>query len=324
MNRSLFDRFRTKSAGRLFLMICLTGFIMFMHSAKTAYAGTERKSLTKKDLKSIAADFFSIKCGIPKDKLLKSKFAFNYDDDENIWIVGIITFSKPYENHEGLHAIEVNSRGDIIYWNAHGHGYIEINPDVITMGEETIPSESDAQETEVLAQLSVELKKKIGKTVSGSFHYQARFLKSDVFGKYNTEHSVWYIPVWIIYVYNDQEQLCWKAAYSYSGKLISLVPAEQDFDNYHIDGEDFVNDELEKNGDLRSRWNMTKIIRENTIHLGEITNEQIMEWMNDWMPKYRKWLQEHPYSYSIYMEAILEYYPQFRTQEFESGFHVEQ
>ena len=46
--------------------------------------------------------------------------------------------------------------------------------------------------------------------------------------------------MWIVYIYDKNEKLCWKAAYTYSGELISLVTAEQDFTCYNLQNEDFV------------------------------------------------------------------------------------
>lgn len=276
---------------------------------KNAYAAEKPQQITANEMKKIAVDLFSVKCGIPRSVILKSDI--NIIDEGDSFEILIKYFAKPYENHDGWHLITLSKSGEILRWEAHGMYFYEINPDVMAMGEEVIPLKSDAQESDVLALLQSDLEEKLEKAGTDRYTYKIKFMKNQCFGRIFsiTSDLVWYIPVWIIYAYDQQDVLCWKAVYSNTGKRISLVPGEQDFDSYKITGENFLHEIFEDGYDIQ--WKMNEIIRDISLHQQNVSEEQIDTWMRDWTPKYHRWLQEHPYSYEPHMEALLEYFPQY-------------
>lgn len=291
----------------LVLFLIMMSFSMIL--TKNACAIEKQKTITKSEMKNIAANIFSDKCGIPRSVVLKSKIDITKEDDS--FVVLIKSFAKPYENHDGWHLITLSKSGELLRWEAHGMYFYEIDPDVMAMGEEVIPLKSDAQESDVLALLQSDLKEKPEKASADRYTYKTKFMKNQCFGRIFsiTSDLVWYIPVWIIYVYNQQDVLCWKAVYSNTGKRISLVPGEQDFDCYKITGENFLHEVFQDGYDIQRKMN--EILRDISLHQQNVSEEQIDTWMMDWTPKYRVWLREHPYSYEPHMEALLEYYPQY-------------
>ena len=307
---------RSKLLSAITVILMLT--LIWNGLSEDARAASDKK-LTKKQLKEIAADFFSVKCGIPRKIILKSDFEF--DTEDGVHTVIIERFAKPYEDHcfnTRWHLLYVSGSGEILSWDAHGGNYNEPDPDHWAMGEETQPDPRFAQRDEVLAQCRLDFARKYGKELPEEYSLRSKFIFHEAFGRVPTgpiggqDQLNTHIPVWLIYICDSQGRLCWKAVYSHLGKLISLVTAEQDFETYEIPGENFLGEVY--GWDISVQREMGTAIRDtiNKKYSYSVSDEQILEWMAEWAPKYKAWLQEHPYSRYGLMEDLLEHYPQFR------------
>lgn len=302
------------SAFILFFVMALT--VMDHHNMVEA---KENKQYDADQLKEMAAEFFSVKCGIPKKVLRKSKYEVIKEDDD--WIVRITEFAEPYYHHifdTGTHLMRVSiTTGELLSWDAHGADYNEPNPDVWAMGEDTLPLERFAQKDDVITQLKSDFLKQYGEPLPDECNCQVRFMYHEKFGRMPaaiTDEQTklnHHIPVWLIHIYHG-DQLCWKAAYSYRGKLMSLVKAEQDFTKYSDREEDFLCEVYE--GDiLNVQLKMLHAVRDSEQKYSySVSNEQIYEWLQEWAPKYKSWLQEHPYSHYGLMDYLLDRFPKFK------------
>ena len=296
--------------------VCLILILTGLSGDALAASG---KKLTQKQLKEIAADFFSVKCGIPRKTILKSQFKF--DTDDGVHTVFITGFAKPYEDHcfdTQWHFLSVSPSGEILSWDAHGAVYHEPDPDYWAMGEETQPDPRFAQRDEVLAQCRLDFAGKYGKELPADHSVRIRFMFHEAFGRapvwpaWEQEPLSSHIPVWLIYICDPQGRLCWKAVYSYLGKLISLVTAERDFETYEIPGEDFLGEVYGWDYSVQNDMGIAVRDTMNRKQSYSVSDEQILAWMAEWAPKYKAWLQEHPYSRYGLMEWLLDHYPQFR------------
>ena len=165
--------------------VCLILILTGLSGDALAASG---KKLTPKQLKEIAADFFSVKCGIPRKTIMKSQFKF--DTDDGVHTVFITGFAKPYEDHcfdTQWHFLSVSPSGEILSWDAHGAVYHEPDPDYWAMGEETQPDPRFAQRNEVLAQCRLDFAGKYGKELPADHSVRIRFMFHEAFGR---------APVW--------------------------------------------------------------------------------------------------------------------------------
>ena len=118
-----------------------------------------------------------------------------------------------------------------------------------------------------------------------------------------------------LYIYDKNEKLCWKAAYTYSGELISLVTAEQDFTCYNLQNEDFVYALYKGHDPTKIRRHMLTVYnaikQPEQLEIWGITENLLEEYLKEWIPAYHEWLKSHPYSIDWVMEGIIKHYPQY-------------
>jgi len=281
-------------------------FIVFSTQLSSADADNFKKQLTRKEMKQAAVDLFSVKCGIPREELEKSEYSYQFDVDEGLWTVWIERFAVMREGHwtvnENPHVIAFDSKGTIVYWMAHsGFKFRELDPDYINMGTEAVPLKTDAQEEDILAKVRSDLYTQYKVKDADAYSFQTKFMRNDCFT----------IPVWIVYIYDREGRFCWKAAYSYRGDLFSLVTAEQDFLNYAARNESFLAT-LSSEDVMNTRELIRSIgFRSSATREFDVPDSQAEEWMKIWIPKYREWLRDHPYSKDERMEKFIDFYPQF-------------
>ena len=285
------------------MLLSIVLIIVLLCGPSFAETNNKAKKITKKQAISIAADVFSIKCGIPREVILKSRIKTYKKSTE--WTVEFLRFAKPYNEHGGHHWITLSLYGDLIEWSAHYHAYNELYPDIMSMGTEIVPAETDAQQTEILQKIACDLQNKYSISDTEAYEYEARFKLHPCFAAdYNTSK----VPVWLVNVY-FKEELVWKAVYTYRGELMSLVSAEQDFTTYTIPNEEFDKYAFGPERDAK-KWEKHNVIRSITQNINEYSEEDIKQLLDEQIPLYREWLKEHPYSTDPQLEEIISYYPQ--------------
>lgn len=286
---------------RNFVLLLLVSMIFMSANAK---ADDERMitptatDLQESYLRETAAAFFSIKCGIDKEKLMKVEMIMQlkqagywkrssvgknewHATGEPRWIIHVKSFPVIQEPHEGAHFLHLDRSGKIIAWQAHGAEHSEINPDLMSNGSPAIPLSSDAQADEIIKRVQMELKEDYGLDQVDTLAYEIAFVYE--------EHFNWgQIPVWIAHVY-DGEALAYKGVYAYDGRNMSLVPADQDFRCYVTPDEEFF---VSVYGE---HW-ADEAYKAASIIDGSASEADAREWLSDWSDLFREWAIQHPYS----------------------------
>ena len=85
------------------LILLILFFFMFRNcnviTIKNAYAAEKPQQITVDEMKQIAIDLFSVKCGIPRSVISESDI--NIIDEDDSFEVLIKSFARPYDNHDG-------------------------------------------------------------------------------------------------------------------------------------------------------------------------------------------------------------------------------
>ena len=219
------------------------------------------------------------------------------------WFIHVLSF--PGENGVPLHFHELNltRSGELISWAAHGAEFYEYDPDILHAGTKATPLPTDATEEKILQTIQTDLKSVYGVINTHDFTYEVEFI-------YEEHFNLARIPVWMVYVYQDN-QLLWKGVYGYNGCYMSLVPAKQDFYCYNTPGEDFFED----------TYNDPRVENDKArqILFQEVSGDVARQWIDEWLPYYQEWESAHPYS-ALYqpihtiIDNLYELYPELNPQ----------
>lgn len=267
-------------------------------------ADTERiitpaqSDLKEQQLRETAAEFFSVKCGIPKENLLKAHMEIQlkqsgywkknsagksqwHGTEEPKWTIHVQSFPGENGQHQGMHLLYLDRSGAIIAWQAHGAEHTELNPDFLRSGSPASPLPTDAKADEIIEAAQQELRKNHGVQSAESLIYKTAFVYE--------EHFNWgKIPVWLVYIYKD-EALTYKAVYSYDGRMMSLVPAQQDYTCYVTPDEEFFYSVF------KERWS-DEMDKAFLIQEGAASKADSQKWLSGWAELYHEWAIQHPYS----------------------------
>ena len=280
------------------------------------------EDLTEAQLREYAADFFSRKCGLKKEKLLEAEMEIflwqpgGYDNwspeakDPDApgntfmrhhrefpqWTVHVQSFPGENGQHQGFHLLALARSGELIFWSAHGPEFWEENPDLLHSGTPQEPLPADAKKEDVISQAQKDVKEMYGVQDPQALRWEAGFI-----GAFAQEWDS-HIPVWIVNAYQGDEWL-WKGMYGYNGVFISLVPAWQDYESYEMPGEHFFPAVF---GDAWWEESM-KMLK---IDANEASVQQAYEWLKEIKPIFENWAKDHPYAaeYSL-VKALLDRYP---------------
>ena len=259
------------------------------------------EDFTCEEILDLAASFFAEKCGFDKEALKKEEvyISFRQVQERHFEVDGTMTWhwSEPRwviqfksfpgdAQHDGAHYLTLYRNGDLLSWSAHGAEFEELSPNIMATAIEAQPLTTDKQKDEIIDQMSRLLALK----GSDKYTYQAFFIYSQYFNSGK-------IPVWLTFAYDDNNVLCWKGAYAYNGRYMSLTPPEQDFESYHTAGEDFWS---EVYGVL---WHYEKEFLWK-IRDGKLSETEKEEKLNKWKTDFENWAVDHPYSTA--WEDILE------------------
>lgn len=254
--------------------------------------------LQAQQLREIAAEFFSVKCGLSKENLLKADMEMQltqkgywkknsvghtewYGTEEPRWTIHVKSFPGVQTPHEGMHLLYLNRGGSIIAWKAHGAEHSAINPDLMNSASAAVPLPTDAQENQIIDKTQNELKKKYGVHQADAFIFKTAFVYE--------EHFNWgKIPVWLVNIY-DGEALAYKAVYAYDGRIMSLVPSQQDYTCYITPDEEFFVSVF------KERW-ADEAYKAASINDGLASKADAQKWLSDWAELFQEWATKHPYS----------------------------
>ena len=154
--------------------------------------------LQENQLREMAAAFYSIKCGISKERLMQAQMDMQlkqagywkrdsignkewHGTEEPRWIIHVKSFPGTQWPHEGVHFLHLDRSGEIIAWQAHGAEHSEINPDLMRSGSPAIPLSSDAQADEIIEHTQMELKKIYGIDQVDALTYETAFVYDEHF-----------------------------------------------------------------------------------------------------------------------------------------------
>ena len=250
----------------------------------------EKNDLKESYLHEMAAQFFSEKCGIDMALMKNAHMLIRLwqpdriskDEKENWpqWQIIVQTFPGQNQQHEGGHVMNLTRNGELISWSAHGEEYYEKNPDIVQMGSLAEPLKTDASADDIISHAKEDLIELYHKNPS-EYSFNAFFLYEDHFnwGK---------IPVWVVYVYEDNE-LRWKGVYSYNGSYMDLVPANQDFYCYQTPGENFFE------AYYPDSW-YEETLKAFCIMEGRSSQRETQDTIRRWTADYTQWKKTHPYT----------------------------
>lgn len=163
------------------------------------------------------------------------------------------------------------------------------------MGTPADPLPTDASPEEIIAKASADLQSLYGIENAQDMIYQTAFVFHDVF-------NGGFFPVWLINVYEEDAPV-FKGVYGYNGIYMSLVPWEQDYQEYTTPHERFFYEVFGDDGiDISS-----------DIHLGYVSAEDSIMWLKKVVPKFEEWIKEHPYYVNVsVVDELIEKYSIYR------------
>ena len=253
------------------LLLILGMISSTVYADRTKYLKPTSSDLSKAELKDIAAEFFSVKWGIPKEDIL--------DGDR----VGSIALYRD---------------GTLYWWCIRSSEYYEAEPDLMHMGTIITPTEADATAQEIYEQTMEHLKNEFLVDQPEKYEYEIALVEE--------EHFFDEYPVWIVYV-KDNEELLWKGLFGYTGLYMTLVPAQQEYKTYFLDEYTFTayaDDILGLSNKELSMRTSVKIIR---IQRAQADHEETVETLKTLVPLYKKWKQTHPRGWDEMEDLIDEY-----------------
>lgn len=192
-------------------------------------------TLTEDEVKKFASAFFSKKCGIDEERFDNANWeiAFGHSSLESpaeaYWSISV----RSIKQHERIHYMELTEQGEILYWEAHGPGYVQENPGLLDNAVIVEPLESDIQQREVI-QLVTEQMVSLG--YSGPAESQQLIVEA--YFVYDDHFNAGKIPVWLVKIELANGDL-WKAAITHNGVILSLTEYNRDYVSYTTPGEDF-------------------------------------------------------------------------------------
>ena len=144
----------------LFVVILLVSMILLLpaYADRTKYLKPSASDLSKAELKEIAAEFFSVKWGIPKEDILKAKAIIQLIDDKiPHWEVHL--YACPGTDGHGVGSIGIYRDGTLFWWEIRAWPrYYEAEPDLMAMGTIITPTEADATSQEIYERTMERLK----------------------------------------------------------------------------------------------------------------------------------------------------------------------
>ena len=243
-----------------------------------------KNDLTKAQVKAYVVAFFAEKCGVEESVLRKADWSIKFGHstvetaEDAIWSV----YTKSIKGHSGVHAMKLTGPGEIIYWSAHSPDYDKADPDLLDYATPVTPLPTDVQADAVITLVHAEMVKQgfvkdaSALTITPTFAYDEHF---NIGGD---------IPVWLVLI-EDKQGSRWKAAVSYKGDMLSLVPYAQVFREYRTPGEEFWAGTFEGRAAGEEMGLFYDVIE------CSLTHEEKAEITARWRPLVEKWMAEHPY-----------------------------
>ena len=241
--------------------------------------------LTKAQVKEFVVQFFAEKCGVEESVLRKAEWTIQYGHstlltaEDAQWVVD----TYKIKGHSGLHYIYLTGPGEVIKWGAHNVGeYDKAYPDLLDYATPVDPLPTDVQADAVIALTREEMvqqgfvKDASALTITPTFAYDEHF---------NTGGT---IPVWLVLI-EDGQGGRWKAAVSYKGDMLSLVPYEQAFLENRTPGEEFWAGTFEGVAAVEEKGLFYDVIECTLSH------EEKAEITARWRVLVEAWMAEHPY-----------------------------
>ena len=279
------------------LLLILGMISSTVYADRTKYLKPTSSDLSKAELKDIAAEFFSVKWGIPKEDILKAKTVICLIDSKiDYWDIAI--YSCPGTDGHNIGELALRRDGTLYWWCIRSSEYYEAEPDLMHMGTIITPTEADATAQEIYEQTMEHLKNEFLVDQPEQYEYEMALVEEEHFSDGN--------PVWIVYV-KDGEELLWKGLFEYTGLYMTLVPAQQEYKTYFLDEYTFTayaDDILGLSNKALSMRTSVKIIR---IQRAQADREETVETLKTLVPLYKKWKQAHPRGWDEMEDLIDEY-----------------
>ena len=279
------------------LLLILGMISSTVYADRTKYLKPTSSDLSKAELKDIAAEFFSVKWGIPKEDILKAKAVIQLIDSKvPHWQVHL--YACPGTDGDRVGSIALYRDGTLYWWCIRSSEYYEAEPDLMHMGTIITPTEADATAQEIYEQTMEHLKNEFLVDQPEKYEYEIALVEE--------EHFFDEYPVWIVYV-KDNEELLWKGLFGYTGLYMTLVPAQQEYKTYFLDEYTFTayaDDILGLSNKELSMRTSVKIIR---IQRAQADHEETVETLKTLVPLYKKWKQTHPRGWDEMEDLIDEY-----------------
>lgn len=266
------------------LMLALA--ILSAHAFADDYVNVKlgKNDLIKAQVKAFVVSFFAEKCGVEESVLRKADWLIQYGHstvetaEDAVWTV----YTHTIKGHSGVHAMTLTGPGEMICWEAHGAEYTLAYPGLLDSATVVTPLPTDIQADAVIALVRKEMveqgfvKDASALTITPTFAYDEHF---NIGGD---------IPVWLVLI-EDGQGGQWKAAVSYKGDLLSLVPYAQAFREYRTPGEEFWAATFEGLAFIEERSLFYDVIE------CTISHEEKAEITARWRVLVEKWMAEHSY-----------------------------
>ena len=246
---------------------------------------SENSLLTEEDIRKLAVDFFAEKCGIDEDRFENAKWEIAYghssieDSSAAYWSVSVRSILQ----HERIHYMRITGAGEILYWEAHGPGYEQENPELLGSAQIIEPLDSDIQQTEVI-QLVTEKMVSMGYCNS----VEGQQLIIEAYFVYDDHFNGGSIPVWLVKIERTTGEL-WKAAITHNGVILALTEYHRDYELYTTPGEDFWVENFPGEEYFNEQSILADVVEcrlsfeDRAFHTGR------------WRTLLLKWIESHPY-----------------------------
>ena len=269
-------------------ILCITLLLatLTVHALADGYVNVKpgKNDLTQAQVKEYVVAFFAEKCGVKESVLRKADWSIKFGHstvetaEAAVWSV----YTKSIRGHEGVHAMTLTGPGEIINWSAHSPDYDKAYPDLLDYATPVDPLPTDVQADAVIALVREEMVQQgftadaSALTITPTFAYDEHF---NIGGD---------IPVWLVLI-EDGQGGRWKAAVSYKGDMLSLVPYAQAFREYRTPGEEFWGGTFEGVAAVEEMSLFYDVIECTLSH------EEKAEITARWRTLVEKWMAEHPY-----------------------------
>jgi hypothetical protein len=240
------------------------------------YLMPEASDIQEKDAVDLALKKLSEKFGTAEHlgnfPVVENTFFISEDYGEApVWL---IEFRNP-DAFAGAYSVVLSRQGDIISFKAPDTLPFTGNDDILAKAKFAEPAAHDATKEQAIETAKFALGE-IGSPFSKS---EIEALTAKAYFIYHERFCYGWAPVWLVYMYNE-DMLVYKALLGYDGSYMDIVPAEMEFTNTILPGENF--------GDSHG-------VRFHELGFWEGSVEEKADFSQKWIPIVEEFMKTHPY-----------------------------